>query len=83
MDVGLRLLVPELHVRRGDEDLVRAVARAGDVGRRAVERNRKDDDARFVEVRRGGRGAAELADADLVVLKRQIHSLPRSARAAP
>ena len=52
VDVGLRLLVPQLHVRRGDEDLVRAVARARHVGRGAVERNRQDDDAGVVEIGR-------------------------------
>ncbi len=31
VDVGLRLFVPQFHVRRGDEDLVRTCPRAGHV----------------------------------------------------
>ena len=56
------LLVPQLHVRRRDENFVRAVARARHVRRRAIERNRQDDDAGVVEVGGRRRGAAELAD---------------------
>ena len=38
VDVGAHLLVPQLHVRRGLQDLVRAVARAADVGGGAIDR---------------------------------------------
>ena len=83
VDVGFRFLVPQLHVRRGDEDLVRTVARARHVRRRAIERNRQDDDAGVVESRCCGRKAAELSERDVVEVKRQIHSLPRSDRWGP
>ena len=69
VDVGLRLLVPELHMRRGDEYLVRAGARARHVRGRAVERNRQDHDAGLIEVDHGRRGAAELADGHVLVLE--------------
>ncbi len=81
VDVGSGLFVPQLHVRRSHQDLVRPVPRAGDVGRRPIERDGQDDDAGAIEIGGGGRRAAEFTDGDTVVLKRQAHSLPRSGRA--
>ena len=51
---------------QADEDFVRAVARAGNVRRRAVERHRQDDDSGLIEVGAGRERTAEVADGDVV-----------------
>ena len=71
MDVHAELLVPELHVRGCLENLVRAVARAGDVGRGAIERHREDHRLAIGEGARDGHRAAEGEGRTVVVFERK------------
>src|SRR5262249_39860934 len=82
VDVGAHFLVPELHVRRRLQDVVRAVARSADVRRRPIDGNGQDHDARVVEGRAGWQDAAEDQRLGVIVLKRKLHGQRASKRAS-
>jgi hypothetical protein len=73
MDVDADFVVPQFHVRRCLEDLVRAIARAADVRRGAVDGNRQHDHAGRVERTRMGKRAAESERNAMIVVEREGH----------
>jgi hypothetical protein len=73
VDVGLHLVVPQLHVGGGLQDLVRPVARAAGVRRRAIDGTRQDHDGGLVEGGPHRQGATEDESFGVVVVERNIH----------
>ena len=71
VDVHAEFLVPEFHVRGRLENLVRAVARAGDVGGGAIERHREDHRLGIGEGAGDGHRAAEGQGRTVVVFERK------------
>ena len=74
VDVGAELLVPELHVRRGLQNFMRAVARSTDIRRRAIQRNGQDDRAGVAERLHLRHRAAEHQRRAVVVPEGKAHS---------
>ena len=71
--VDAEFFVPQLHVRRGLQDLVRSHARASDVRRGAIDGDWKHDNGGIVESGRVRKRAAEAERHDVIVTERILH----------
>jgi hypothetical protein len=73
VDIGVDLFVPQLDLRRRQQQLARTMPGAEDVRRRAIERHRQDDRRRVLEPAGLRQHAAELIRIEPLVVDRRRH----------